>query len=378
MISPGRAPLSLFVLLIAIGCSSSTPAEPDPQPEIGSIMVTVATTGVSLDADGYSVTLGSTTQAVDVNGSTTLTDVAAGSQSVMLGDVATNCTVTESNPQSVTVVNNQTATLTFGVVCARLMEAVTLMATDRNGVFYVVDETTGDATALFAPTADSAATMLGLGVVSSMVHVWSTDTWWLGLGGQSACFGCLHTLDAEAGVSTFLSDPSSTIRALAGMTVHPTTGRIYTTEGDSGGDLYELDSVTGAISVALVGINDPGSGKGMTFSNDGLLYIGGGNRLITVDIDGAGTVDLGAPVLTGFPVAVTSSTIRSMATRESDGTVFVITRDGRTDPAEVATMNLTTGELTHLGTNIELLDGLAFIPTRLLVGAAAPAAPSRE
>jgi hypothetical protein len=52
-----------------------------------------------------------------VNGSTTYSDLAAGSYPVALGGVAANCTVAGSNPRSVTVGAGETAHADFAISC---------------------------------------------------------------------------------------------------------------------------------------------------------------------------------------------------------------------------------------------------------------------
>jgi Tol biopolymer transport system component len=371
MPSPRRVLLPLLCTLLVVACSSSTTdAGPDPEPavETGSIQVTVTTDGILIDTDGYTTGFGTTSMAIPVDGMVTFTEVAVGAQSVSLDDLAPNCAVNGSNPQSVTVVANQTATATFSVSCARMLEDVVLIAADRAGTLYLVEETAGEAVRLgpaLALNADMEG--VGVGVISSMAWLWTTDAWWLGFGGEAICTGCLYQQD-PSGYVTFLSDPSSTVRAVAGLAVHPGTGDVYTTEGDASGDLYVFDIATGAVSVALQNIGESSTGKGMTFSNDGLLYVGGSNRIVTVDIDGGVSTNLGAPTLTGFPPTVASSQIRAMATRDADGTMFALSRTSRNGATEIATVDPTTGELTHFATIDESLDGLAFIPSRMLVG----------
>src|SRR5207249_1324341 len=79
----------------------------------GALTVSASTTGSNLDPDGYTVTLdgnASTSQPLATNGGTaTFNAVAAGSHSVALSGVATNCTVSGPNPQSVTVPPDGTA-----------------------------------------------------------------------------------------------------------------------------------------------------------------------------------------------------------------------------------------------------------------------------
>jgi hypothetical protein len=85
----------------------------------GDVFVSTTTTGVDLDPDGYTATVdGSPSQAIATNGGVTFTGVAAGAHSVALSGIAGNCSVSGSNPQSVTVAAGATASAPFSLSCA--------------------------------------------------------------------------------------------------------------------------------------------------------------------------------------------------------------------------------------------------------------------
>jgi len=110
----------------AVSCAATT----------GSLAVTTSTTGSSLDPDGYTTTVdGGASQAVATNGSVTFTGLSAGSHSVALSGVASNCTVSGANPQTVTVPSGGTASTTFSVSCAA--------SGGGNGSLTVTTSTTG-------------------------------------------------------------------------------------------------------------------------------------------------------------------------------------------------------------------------------------------
>jgi len=86
----------------------------------GNLTVTTSTTGSSLDPDGYTVAVdGGPGQPIATNNSTgvTFTNLAAGSHSVVLSGVASNCTVSGGNTQTVNVPSGGTATAAFSVTC---------------------------------------------------------------------------------------------------------------------------------------------------------------------------------------------------------------------------------------------------------------------
>lgn len=103
----------------------------------GSLFVATSTTGVDLDADGYSVTVdGSLSQPVGTNGNISFTGVPTGSHTVILSGMAGNCTVTGPNPQTVTVTAGGTAPTRFSLSCAPTASG--------SGSLTVTTRTTGD------------------------------------------------------------------------------------------------------------------------------------------------------------------------------------------------------------------------------------------
>jgi len=96
-----------------------TAAPPPPPGSSGNLTASAATTGSSLDPDGYTVTVDQTaSQPIASNGgSVTFTGLATGSHSVALSGVAPNCTVSGGNAQTVTVPSGGTATVSFSATC---------------------------------------------------------------------------------------------------------------------------------------------------------------------------------------------------------------------------------------------------------------------
>jgi hypothetical protein len=87
----------------------------------GSITVSTTTSGANLDPDGYTATLdagtpGAVSHAVGTNGSTSFTNVSAGSHSIALSGLATNCTAA-ANPLTVSVSAGLMTPAAFSVSC---------------------------------------------------------------------------------------------------------------------------------------------------------------------------------------------------------------------------------------------------------------------
>jgi Tol biopolymer transport system component len=116
--SAWRGAAILVPVLVAASCKSDT-TEP---PTVGSIQVDVATTGSDLDADGYTVLVdGGSGEAVGVSGSVTFSDLSQGNHEVTLDGLAANCSVTGSNPRTVSVTAGEVSQITMDVVCALIL-----------------------------------------------------------------------------------------------------------------------------------------------------------------------------------------------------------------------------------------------------------------
>jgi hypothetical protein len=92
-----------------VGCAS-----------VGSLVVGTNTTGVDLDADGYTVLVDGASQPVATNGRVTFTGLATGNHSVALSGAAQNCMVSGANPQSGPVTAGGMTSVTFSLSCAPL------------------------------------------------------------------------------------------------------------------------------------------------------------------------------------------------------------------------------------------------------------------
>lgn len=102
---------------------------------LGAVQVSVTTTGVDPDPNGYTVTVGGNVRSLEINGQVTVSGLATGPISVALSAVASNCTVGGSNPRSITVVVDTTVTTAFDVTCVlSAWHAVAPMPTGRLGL----------------------------------------------------------------------------------------------------------------------------------------------------------------------------------------------------------------------------------------------------
>ncbi len=88
-----------------------------PPPAPGTIQVTTATTGFDLDVNGYYVYVDDRSDAwIGTNATITL-PASPGAHTLVLGHVATNCSVDGANPRTVSVASGATTEVTFAVTC---------------------------------------------------------------------------------------------------------------------------------------------------------------------------------------------------------------------------------------------------------------------
>ncbi|MBA2558505.1 MAG: hypothetical protein H0V07_01215 [Propionibacteriales bacterium] len=99
-------------LTFAVACST-------PAPGSGTLQIQTTTTGPDPDPNGYAFAVDAgAPQPIAVSGTTSLSNVAAGSHSVQLSSLAPNCAVAGENPQPVALESGATASATFVVACS--------------------------------------------------------------------------------------------------------------------------------------------------------------------------------------------------------------------------------------------------------------------
>jgi hypothetical protein len=89
-----------------------------PEGGTGTLEVSTSTTGADLDPDGYTVTIDGTVSVPLATNGTDSGELSAGDHALELSGVAPNCTVTGSNPRTVTVPAGGSAATQFDLTCA--------------------------------------------------------------------------------------------------------------------------------------------------------------------------------------------------------------------------------------------------------------------
>lgn len=115
----------------------------------GDLSVNTSTSGDGTDSDGYYLRIaGLENRHLNANGGFIETDVPTGDYQMELDSVAQHCSVADSNPRTVTVPNNGSASTTFEVSCAARTTDLQVTAStsgqdlDSNGYQVVVDSST--------------------------------------------------------------------------------------------------------------------------------------------------------------------------------------------------------------------------------------------
>jgi hypothetical protein len=140
-----HACLSLAALVLLAGCGDTFFLSTDSS---GRLEVVISSSGDGGDDDGFSITVDGTAAAVlTPGGRATLTGLAPGRHSVLLGGLAENCVVAGANPRTVVVGADGGASVAFDVFCERastgalaIEVATTGQPADSDGYLLVVGE----------------------------------------------------------------------------------------------------------------------------------------------------------------------------------------------------------------------------------------------
>ena len=129
--------IGLGIVALAAGCKDATDAT---APATGAIEVTVASTGIDIDPDGYSLRVDSgAPQHVASSGSLTLGSLAPGDHLLHLEGVAANCDLAVPAARTVTIVGGTTTAVRFDVTCAAASSAFPRIAfaSTRDGTAHI-------------------------------------------------------------------------------------------------------------------------------------------------------------------------------------------------------------------------------------------------
>jgi hypothetical protein len=106
-----------------------------PPPSTGTLRVNVATTGPDQDPSGYTLAIDDqASQAVGVNTTVNVAEVGAGVHTVQLSGLAFNCTLSGTNPRSITVTAGGVADASFSIACTAITGTVQITVTSTGDI----------------------------------------------------------------------------------------------------------------------------------------------------------------------------------------------------------------------------------------------------
>ena len=118
--NPPTVRVAFGALALLVGAGAGTACK-DGGPTLGTLQVSIATTGadLDLDADGYVLTVDNESpRTVNPVGVVRLDNVATGSHTISLSGFAANCAVLDGDSRTVTVREGAVAEVTFMAACA--------------------------------------------------------------------------------------------------------------------------------------------------------------------------------------------------------------------------------------------------------------------
>ena len=331
------------ILLGATACNDSESPQPDaallPLPDLGTLAVTVGTSGSDIDPDGYTVTVdGSVSQSVGANGLVTFTGLAAGDHTVGLSGVASNCTVSGDNPRTVSLIIGVVGTTSFSVGCAAIPKTGDLTATtsttgsslDPDGYTVTVDGNSSKAIGT-----NASVTFTGLSAGDHSV----------------ALSGVAANCSASGGTSRTVTVPAGgTASTTFAVSCAATTGNLTVTTNTTGSNL-DPDGYTVVVDGSqsqAIGINTSVTFSGLSPGNHSVQLNGLAQNCTVSSNPRTVSITAGTTATTTFTVSCTAPT--------TTGTLSVTTATtGQNIPASY-TLNVTgpsfpTGTSQPIGAN---------------------------
>ncbi|MBI3993849.1 MAG: hypothetical protein HY342_11280 [Candidatus Lambdaproteobacteria bacterium] len=248
-----------------------------------------------------------------------------------------------------------------------IAQASTLLAADRNGDVWRIDSQTGEIQPFLDVYIPSGPSALNLGVISAMVFDPAANVLYAGTGAStlSACPGCLYSIDMATGVATLLLDISTSLGSFAipGL-ARRSDGRLFAANDN----LVEVDPTVPTVVASNVISPAVGGGRGLTFGNDGTLYMAGyttGTTINGIDTTTAASALLGTlsyPNSGGVePLFPQGSPVINSMTTLPDGSALAIVNDSAWNWYG-ASVDLATPEAVLLGKLSFELDGIVWLP----------------
>src|SRR6266513_955055 len=313
-------------LMGAAACNDSQSPRPRALlglPDVGTLAVTVTTSG-SNTPSGYTVTVdGSSSQSVGAIGVATFLGLPSGSHTVLLSGVPSNCSVSGDNPRTVSLIAGLVAATTFTVGCTAPPTTGSLSVTtatsgasgdvDPDGYSVTLDGTTsraiGDnATTTFSGLAPGSHTVVLSGVaancsvsggtsrtVSVTAGSTASTSYSVSCAPTSGGTGSLTVTTATSGASGDLDPDGYTITIDGSFSQPIGTNTSATYTGPSGDHTLALSGVASNCTVGGANprtVTVPSGGTATTTFSVSCASTGGGGG---VEVVGQGQIGSGSP-----------------------------------------------------------------------------------
>jgi hypothetical protein len=290
----------------------------------GSLTVTTSTTGTN-PPTGYAFAVdGGTAQAIGINNSVTISGLGAGSHTVTLSGVPSNCTVSGGTSQTVTVLAGGNVTAPFSVSCAAPTGSltVTTSTTGSNppaGYMFAIDGGTAQAIGI-----NNSVTVSGLSAASHTVTLSGVPSNCTVTGGTS------QTVTVPAGGTATAAFSVSCVAPTGNLTVTTST----TGSNPPAGYTFAVDGGT----AQAIGINNSVTVSGLSAASHTVTLSGvPSNCTVTGGTSQTVTVPAGGTVTAAFAVSCVaptgSLTVTTSTTGASLPTGYTFAVDGGTAQA---------------------------------------------
>jgi YVTN family beta-propeller protein len=280
-------------ILLHVGCVALT--------NTGSLRLTTTTTGGDPDFDGYTYALdGGFPAMIGPNTSITLTGLLTGSHQLVVGQVASNCSLADGATRSVTLTAGATTDVQLNVTCVGTSPTIVATAPLSGSPYGVAVSAAGVIYAAQIGSTTLARGDLSTKSFTSSVTVGSTPPHVVFNPAGTTAYATLQTGQGLAVVNVATNTLITTVPLASdgfNLIVAPDGQRVYTTTAD--GTLYVVDATTNTVITTLaVGA----AANGLAFSPDGtVLYVSSRDAGTVVAVDPATNAITRTYTLGGMP-----------------------------------------------------------------------------
>lgn len=325
-------------------------------PSPATLNLTTSTTGGDIDADGYTFALdGDVPGRIGPNSLASITGIFPGTHQLVVGDVASNCTLAGGTTRPLTVPAGGTVNVQLAVTCQSSSPTIVATVPLANAPYGVAVSGAGVIYAAQIGGSTLARGNLATMSFTSTVTVGSTPPHVVFNPAGTTAYATLQTGQGLAVVDVATNTLTTTVPLSSdgfNLIVAPDGQTVYATT--AGGSLYVVDAATNTVITTLaVGI----AANGLAFSPDGsVLYVSSRDAGTVVAIDPATNTITRTYTVGGMPqrLAVAPDGTELYVANETSGMNVVNVASGAVTSTSFGTAGYGLG-LTPDGTQIYVL-----------------------